>query len=496
MDSKSQGYDFRGDTTGVIAKTVLENITLLDLIDNYELQQIQDVYAETLGIATIITDLDGCPITQPSNFSKVCIMVRATEKGFANCMYSGKVLGAKAHQLRRPTYQKCLSCGFIDASAPIIVDGQHIANWVIGQINPHEIDAELIRAYAWEIGADPSQMVDALSEPRGMSLAHFEKVLRLLWLLAQKISTMAYTNLLLSRDNLKLSQAEKEIKKLNLALESRVWEFETANEDLQQALARLQETQEHLIQQEKLASLGSLVAGIAHEINTPVGTGVTAASYLEQETQTILNQFRNNSLKKSELDNYISAARDATSIILLNLRRASELISSFKQVAVDRSSDSKQNFNLKKYIGAVLLSLRPQLKKTDHAIIINCDEYLDLHSYPGDFSHIITNLIINSLIHAFPAGTKGTITIDVSIISDKLTLIYHDDGVGIPHHHLSKIFEPFFTTRRGQGGTGLGLNIIYNIVTQNLKGSIICTSQQGKGVTFTIFIPIRDGGTL
>lgn len=474
----------------------LEKITLLDLITIEELQEIQDVYAEALGIATIIIDLDGYPITKPSNFSKVCNMVRATTKGAEKCMYSGKILGAKAHQLLVPTYQKCLSCGFIDASAPIIVDDKHIANWVVGQINPGDVDADRARAYAIEIGADPGQLADALDQARNMPLPRFEKILRLLWLLAQKISAMAYNNLLLSRDNLKLSQAEHEIKQLNQDLESRILEFEAANSDLQQALAKLQETQDHLIQQEKLASLGSLVAGIAHEINTPVGTGVTAASYLEQETHAITNLFKAGMLKRSELEKYLSASNDAMKIILLNLRRASELISSFKKVAVDRSSDEKQFFNIKKYIGAVILSLRPQLKKANHHIVVKCDDYIELNSYPGDFSHIITNLIINTLIHAYPAGTQGTITIDVRHQKDKLTLIYSDDGIGIPNKHLTKIFEPFFTTRRGHGGTGLGLNIIYNIVTQNLKGSISCTSQPNKGATFTITIPTKNGGTL
>ncbi|MPN11318.1 Sensor histidine kinase RcsC [bioreactor metagenome] len=227
-----------------------------------------------------------------------------------------------------------------------------------------------------------------------------------------------------------------------------------------------------------------------------MGTGVTAASYLEQETHTIINQFKASMLKRSELDKYLNAADDATKIILLNLKRASELISSFKKVAVDRSSDAKQNFNIKKYIGAVILSLRPQLKKANHHIVVKCDDYIDLISYPGDFSHIITNLIINTLIHAYPSGIQGTITIDVSHQNDKLKLIYSDDGIGIPEKHLTKIFEPFFTTRRGHGGTGLGLNIIYNIVTQNLKGKILCTSQPNKGVTFTITIPTENGGTL
>lgn len=479
-----------------IDETIIENVTLLDLISLEDLQQIQDVYGEAIGIATIITDINGQPITQPSNFSKVCNMVRTTEIGSQYCVYSGKVLGEKAHTLLVPTYQKCLSCGFIDASAPIIVDGKHIANWIVGQINPNEVDEQRIRQYAQEIGIDPDRLAEAFQEPRGMTLDRFEKNLALLWLLAQKLSTLAYNNLLLSRDNTNLSYAEKEIKQLNQDLENQIWEYEAANADLQQAVARLQETQAHLIQQEKLASLGSLVAGIAHEINTPIGTGVTAISYIEQETAAIVKLFQNDSLKKSDLQKYLATAQDATKIAMLNLRRASELISSFKKVAVDRSIDERQYFNLNDYISAIILSLRPQLKKANHNILVNCDNYLGLDSYPGDFSHIITNLIMNSLIHAYPNGEQGTISISVYQQGDQLTLIYSDNGKGIPQQHLGKIFEPFFTTRRGHGGTGLGLHIIYNIVTQNLKGTIMCSSEVGSGTTFTIHIPVKNGGTL
>lgn len=471
-------------------------VTLLDLISREDLQQIQDVFGDAIGIATIITDVNGQPITKPSNFSKVCNMVRATERGQQNCVHSGKVLGEKAHRRLVPTYQKCLSCGFIDASAPIIVSGRHIANWIVGQINPDEVDEQKIRNYALEIGISPDDLAEALTEPRGMTLTNFEKILDLLWLLAQKLSTLAYNNLLLSKDNLKLLQAEREIKKLNQDLENRVWEFEAANAELQQAMARLQETQDHLIQQEKLASLGSLVAGIAHEINTPIGTGVTAVSYIEQETHAVIKLFQENALRKSDLEKYLATAQDAAKIVMLNLRRASELISSFKKVAVDRSSDERQYFNLSSYIGAVLLSLRPQLKKANHNIIVNCDEYLSLDSYPGDFSHIITNLIMNSLTHAYPNGEQGTLTLSICHKEDQLTLIYSDDGKGIPTKHLSKIFEPFFTTKRGQGGTGLGLHIVYNIVTQNLKGDIKCSSQTSNGTSFTIRIPLKNGGTL
>lgn len=474
----------------------MENIALPDLISLEELQHLQDVYAETTGVASIITDINGQPITLPSNFSKVCIMVRSTKTGAQNCMHSGKVLGAKSRNLLEPTHHQCLSCGFTDASAPITVAGHHIANWIIGQIKPPTINTQQIREYAVTIGLNPDTLAAALEESPIMPLDQFEKNLRLLWLLAKKLSTLAYNNWLLSKDNLMLSQADEKITKLNRSLESRIQEAEAANVELEKALARLKETQTQLIQHERLASLGGLVAGIAHEINTPVGTGVTAASYLEQETQATANLFKSGKLKKSDLESYLAKSTDAVNILLLNLRRASELILSFKRVAVDQSSSSRQLFNVKDCIDAVILSLRPNLKKVPHNIVVNCKNPLYIDSYPGAFSQVFTNLIMNSLIHAFTPEQQGTITIDIMLQENELLLQYADNGQGIPPQHKEKIFEPFFTTRRGQGGTGLGLHIIYNIVTQQLKGTINCQSAVSQGTSFRITLPIKDGGTL
>lgn len=473
-----------------------ESITLLDLISLNELQAIQDAFADAIGIASIITDISGRPITSPSNFSKVCGMVCATAKGEQYCTDSGKALGEKARSLHLPAYQKCLCCGFTDASAPIIVADSHIANWLVGQVNLQKAGEEHIRGYADEIGADAEIMAATFrADPRFMPVDRFEKVLTLLWLLAQKISILAYHNLLLKNDNFKLMQAEKEITYLNQHLEHRIQKYETANAALQQTLARLRKTQDYLIQQEKLASLGSLVAGIAHEINTPVGTSVTAASYLEQETQTLNHAFISQTLKKSDLAGYLANALDATNIILLNLRRASELVLGFKQVAADRSTEKRQVFNVKNCIQAVIVSLRPNLKKTHHEIAVHCDDNWKIESYPGDVSQIITNLMMNSLMHAFPDNRPGKITISAVQHDHRLMLTYTDNGAGIPSDRLNKIFEPFYTTKRGQGGTGLGLHIIHNIV-RKLNGSITCTSEPDKKTAFIITIPLEYGGTL
>ncbi|MCP4398348.1 MAG: response regulator [bacterium] len=288
-------------------------------------------------------------------------------------------------------------------------------------------------------------------------------------------------------------QAEDEIHALNQDLEQRVEErtreLQTANQALEASLDTLQTTQTQLIQTEKTASLGRLVAGVAHELNTPIGIGVTAASYLEQQTRTIETLYSENSMKRSDLEHFLKTAAESTGMILGNLHRAAEQIRSFKQVAVDQSNTEKRRFYLKKYIDEILLSLTPKLKKTGHTISVSCSEKLELDSYPGAFSQIFTNFVINSLNHGFEHTAHGEIIIEALIEDDMLHLRYRDDGKGIAEEELTRIFDPFYTTARGQGGTGLGLHVVYNLVTQRLCGRIRCESPPGKGITFHITIP-------
>ncbi len=287
--------------------------------------------------------------------------------------------------------------------------------------------------------------------------------------------------------------AEEALRKMNEDLEQRVEartnELQEANHALQESLSRLEKTQKQLVQSEKMAALGGLVAGVAHEINTPVGVGVTAASYLEQQTSDIHKSYNANAMKRSDFEDYLKIASESTVIILANLRRAAELIQSFKQVAVDQSSRDTRRFRLKEYLDKILLSLHPRLKRTRHTVTVYCDEELELNSYPGAFSQIMTNFVINSLVHGFEQIEEGEIVIDAAFTEDTFVLTYYDNGKGIAEPHLSKIFEPFHTTKRGQGGSGLGLHIVYNLVTQRLDGSISCESSPGEGTTFTIEIP-------
>jgi signal transduction histidine kinase len=270
-------------------------------------------------------------------------------------------------------------------------------------------------------------------------------------------------------------------------------QLEKANCELENALDKLKQAQTHIVETEKMAALGGLVAGVAHEINTPLGIGVTAVSHLDQKTKEITEVFKSGNIKKSDFENYLNISQEATNIIMSNLGRASNLIKSFKQVAVDQSSEVRRIFNVKEYLDSIILSLAPELKKTKHKVIINCDESIEIDNYPGAFSQVVTNLLMNSLIHAYDEGDAGQIDFRITKEGKNLDIKYSDDGKGIPEDIIGEIFNPFFTTKRNKGGTGLGLNVVYNIVTQTFKGEIKCSSEVGKGTTFTITFPTKEG---
>ncbi len=262
------------------------------------------------------------------------------------------------------------------------------------------------------------------------------------------------------------------------------------NQELADALQQLQATQAQLVEAEKMASLGGLVAGIAHEINTPIGIGLIAASTLASEANKADTAYKNKQLKGSGLKAFFENAISGSNLILNNLERASKLIKSFKQVAVDQSNLEKRDFAVKSYIEEILLSLKPQLKKNQHHITIDGEEYLTICSYPGAFSQIITNLIMNSLAHAYQEEEVGYLSFAIHSESEQLVIEYQDDGCGIPAEHLSKVFEPFFTTKRGKGGTGLGMHITHDLITKKLNGTIKVKSVVGTGTTFTISLPL------
>ncbi|MGK0290379.1 MAG: signal transduction histidine kinase [bacterium] len=282
-------------------------------------------------------------------------------------------------------------------------------------------------------------------------------------------------------------KAEQEIRKLNNELEKRV---EQRTEKLNQALLDLQSAQEQLVLSEKIASLGSLVAGISHEINTPVGIGVSSSSHLLKEINHLGDLYEKNEMTQNHFENFIGISRELSTILMGNLQRSSELIKSFKKLSTDQSIDIMREFNLKDYLNDILLSLYPKLKQGKHKVEVICNSDVWINSYPGVFSQIVTNLLINAIIHAYESQKEGKIKIEIEVLeSNEVSFIFSDNGSGIPYDVLPRIFDPFFTTKRGSGGSGLGLHIVYNLVKYQLHGGIQCESKLGEGTQFSLKFP-------
>lgn len=313
-------------------------------------------------------------------------------------------------------------------------------------------------------------------------------------LTAMKAGSKAMGMIQVCIDISEIEKAKDKIEKFNSQLQEKIYErteeLEESNEELQATISNLKLTQDKLVEAEKMAGLGGLVAGVAHEINTPVGIGLTGISHFSFITEEIEEKYKNEEMTEDDFKEYIDITKKLATTINTNLYRTSEIIKNFKQVAVDQTSELKREFNVKEYTSGIIISIDNIIKKKDISIYINCQSDLNIDSYPGAYAQIITNLIINSMKHGFVDMNKGTISIDVKIVEDKIELIYKDDGKGIKKEDLEKIYEPFFTTNREAGGTGLGMNIVYNLVNKTFSGSISCKSKENEGVEFKILMAI------
>lgn len=267
-------------------------------------------------------------------------------------------------------------------------------------------------------------------------------------------------------------------------------ELETQNAALNEALHALQEAQSELVRQEKLASLGRLVAGVAHEINTPLGICVTATSHLVQELKLTREELAAGEMTEDSLAGFFDVVDQSLRIMTTNTQRAAALVRSFKQVAVDQSSDDIRSFNLGPYLNEVLLSLQPKLKGRPIKVEVMCAPELVLESYPGAVSQIVTNMVVNSLVHGFEHEQPGNISVRAVLEDDGwVGFDYTDDGAGMDRDTLDKLFDPFFTTKRGTGGSGLGAHILYNLVTGALGGTVRVESAPGEGLRYHLRFP-------
>jgi len=267
-------------------------------------------------------------------------------------------------------------------------------------------------------------------------------------------------------------------------------DLRASKERAERALAELRDAQKNLIQAEKLAALGGLVAGIAHEVNNPVGISLTVASSFARRCERFAAELRTPPLRRSSLDEFVATSHAAADQLVANLQRAGELIQSFKQVAVDRSHTERREFDLAEATDQIIASLRPVLKRLPLSLVVDVPAGIVMNSYPGSYGQVLTNLFLNAVVHAYPDGRAGTLSVGAKAVGgSEVEITVADDGIGMTDEVRLRAFDPFFTTRRDHGGTGLGLHIIFNIVTQSLGGRLAMDSAPGRGTTFRINIP-------
>ncbi len=286
---------------------------------------------------------------------------------------------------------------------------------------------------------------------------------------------------------------ERELKQLrSKELKDNYSALSVLNRELKEKIVEIKNSEKKLIESEKMAGLGGMVAGIAHEINTPVGIALTGITHLNDETKILQKLFEEENLGKEDFISYLESSMTLNYSIQNNLTKAADLVKSFKQVAVDQSSDEDRKFYLKAYVDEILLSIYNETKKTKHKIIVDIDQDIQLKSNPGAFSQIITNFVMNSIIHAYEKDEVGEIKISAFLDENKmLCIFYQDNGKGLNQEQKEKIFDPFFTTKRGNGGSGLGMHIVYNLITSKLGGEIVVESEEGKGVLFKMLFGDR-----
>jgi signal transduction histidine kinase len=268
-------------------------------------------------------------------------------------------------------------------------------------------------------------------------------------------------------------------------------DLKASKENAEDALRELQDAQRSLIEAEKFAALGGLVAGVAHEVNNPVGISLTVASSFARRCAQFSDEIRDGAVRRSKLEEFITGSHEAAKQLVTNLNRAADLIQSFKQVAVDRSDAERRVFNLREATEQMMVSLRPALKHSLVWLSVDVPEDISLKSYPGPYGQVLTNLVLNALNHAFPDKRAGTLRLSARKLgTDQVEIEFADDGVGMNEDVQRRAFEPFFTTRRNRGGTGLGLHIVYNLVTRRLGGSLRMESVPGRGTVFRIRLPL------
>lgn len=294
---------------------------------------------------------------------------------------------------------------------------------------------------------------------------------------------------------------QRALNELNVSLEQRVLQrtaaLQAANQELARAMGELKRAQGELVRSEKLAALGALVAGVAHELNTPIGNSLMVATSFSEDTAKLAAEFAAGGLRKSAFEDYVRQAQQATELLVRNLGRAGELVSSFKQVAVDRTSSRRREFRLEEVVNEILTSMRPGFKRLPITVSAEVSPAITLDSYPGPLGQVLGNLVDNAITHGLAGGREGG-RVEIAaqqLPGGEIELKVSDNGDGIPVADQGRVFDPFFTTRFGRGGSGLGLHIVHHLVTEVLGGRIAVRSgadtAAGVGAEFIVVFPSR-----
>jgi C4-dicarboxylate-specific signal transduction histidine kinase len=461
----------------------LENVEFLDLFDVKTIQSLQDSFAHATGVASIITRPDGTPITQPSNFCRLCSdIIRKTDIGLKNCYRSHAQLREQNKEVAK--YKKCFSGGLWDAGASISVGNKHIANWLIGQVKNEESDYDQILKYAIELGADETEAKAALEEVPNMPLKQFKVIADFLFAFANLLSERAYQNLQLKmyKDHLEqrvkektedLEKANEELKTTNEELFEKSEIINNKNNELNATLKNLKETQAQLIQSEKMASLGTLTAGVAHELNNPL-------NYLMGAYVGLDKYFKEHGSKDE--------ARTSTLInaIKSGIDRSSNIINGLNQFSRNNSKYDEE-CNLHSILDNCLLMLSNQTKYIAEVNKDYHDGKLTVMGNVGKLHQVFINLLVNA-VHAIEENAE--IIVRTRKLQEKAVIEVIDNGKGIKEENLSQITDPFFTTKPPGEGTGLGLSISYAIVKEH-GGTLEFQSELNKGTTAIVKLPCK-----
>jgi len=275
-------------------------------------------------------------------------------------------------------------------------------------------------------------------------------------------------------------------------VEQRTAELTTSNADLTQALANLKTAQHELVESEKLASLGRLVAGVAHELNTPLGNSLTVVSSLEDRFKQLEDMLSSNTpMRRSLLEDLVRDTRRGQDILQRNVQKAADLVRDFKRVAIDQTTDSRRDFEVHRVIEDVLVMVEPSFKHTPYVIRTELAPGIEMNSYPGSLGQVLTNLLMNALVHGFEGKEQGQVQVRCALLGEaEVEICVSDDGRGMDESVRRRIFDPFFTTKLGTGGSGLGMHIVHNLVTHVLGGQIEVQSSVGAGTRMLVRLPL------